>query len=217
MSTRKTLFFTPHKCSSLLDPRLPGPCSQPSTFPVPCSFTTHTYNHTMDNSLDPYSPKGSIMRPVCLSTRLLVARKSLETKKKVRLPDFQPVNIIHPSRCHGKLKHETSCTQQRQSVKAWLSRCSSCWHNTAGLLTSHYLNLGSLSCWRWLTALINTDEIGSRWLSAEMASSRSPLRVASDWDAGMEGRMGLVRLLGSSLSLSDTGGIGPFIHARYWE
>jgi len=52
-------------------------------------------------------------------------------------------------------------------------------------------------------ALINTDEIGLRRLSAEMASSRSPLRVALDWDAGMEGRIGLVRSLGSSLSLSE--------------
>ena len=123
---------------------------------------------------------------------------------QVRLPDFQPINIVHPSHCHHKLKHETSCTQQRQSVEAWLAWCSF-QHNTAGLLTNFPLLklMGSLSCQHWLMALINTDKIGSHQLSAEMASSRSPLRVASDWDAGMEGRMGLVRSLGSSLSLSE--------------
>jgi len=57
---------------------LASPCSQPSTFPVPYSFTTHTHNHTIDNSLDLYSPKDSIMLPMHLSTRLLVAHSGMQ-------------------------------------------------------------------------------------------------------------------------------------------
>jgi hypothetical protein len=50
--------------------------------PLLYSYTTHTYIHTSEHSPDLTTSKGCLMPPVRLSTSLLVARKSRETKKK---------------------------------------------------------------------------------------------------------------------------------------
>jgi len=58
----------------------------------------------------------------------------------------------------------------------------------------------------WQTSHLQRDRLHG--LFPKMASSRSPSRVAYGWDAEMEGRMGLVRSLWSSLSLSDIKMVG---------
>ena len=52
------------------------------TFPIPYSYTTHVYNHDSDGPQNLVTSKGSLPLPVRLSTRLLVACKSRESKKK---------------------------------------------------------------------------------------------------------------------------------------
>ena len=67
-------------------PRRPDPLTLIYTLSIPYSFTRIIYIHKSDTLQDLTTHKGNLMlRPVRLSTRLLVARKSIESKKKKKL------------------------------------------------------------------------------------------------------------------------------------
>jgi len=61
---------------------LPDPFTLNYTLSIPYSFTYIIYIHGSDSLQDLTTHKGSLTLPVHLSTRLLVARKSIESKKK---------------------------------------------------------------------------------------------------------------------------------------
>jgi len=125
----------------------------------------------MDNSLDSYSPKGSIMLPVHLSTRLLVARKSLEMEKekktgyknmisKTFLQAFCITVQAHKSialsftpwllEVHGKFPWWRWCQTNKESSGAkWESGCSSCAQSSQGFLFKlpHHMSEGIHQLW----------------------------------------------------------------------
>jgi len=60
----------------------PDPFTLNYTLSIPYSFTYIIYIHGSDSLQDLTTHKGSLTLPVRLSTRLLVARKSIESENK---------------------------------------------------------------------------------------------------------------------------------------